>query len=94
MALLGTVTKQSREVLDFDIDYSTVLAGRSDSIVSQTAEVTPSGLTVDSITRLGSVVKVTYSGGINSNLYKITVLATSSVGLVYEDEVNILISDV
>ncbi len=94
MALLGTINKQSRETLDYDIDYSTVLAGRSDSIASQTAEVTPSGLTIVNVTRLGNVVKVTISGGLDSSLYKVTVLATSSVGLVYEDEVNVLITDI
>ena len=94
MAILGTVNKQSREVLDFDIDYTTVLAGRSDTIASQTSEVSPSGLVLDSTTRSGNVVKVTFSAGTNAILYKVTVLATTTAGLVYEDEVNVLVGDV
>jgi hypothetical protein len=45
MAILGTINKQAREILDFDINYDTVLAGRSDTIATQTSEVAPSGLT-------------------------------------------------
>jgi hypothetical protein len=94
MAILGTINKQAREILDFDINYDTVLAGRSDTIATQTSEVAPSGLTLVSTTRSGNVVKVTFSGGTNTTLYKVTVLATTTVGLVYEDEVNVLIGDV
>jgi hypothetical protein len=92
MALLGSITKQSREKLDFDINYATVLAGGSDSIASQTVEVTPAGLTV-AVSRVANVIKVTFSTGTDAVLYKVTVLATTVGTLVYEDEVNVLIED-
>ncbi len=93
MAVLGTINKQPREILDFDISYETVLAGRSDTIASQTSEVTPAGLTLVSTTRSGNVVKVVFSTGTNAINYKVTVLATTTSGLVYEDEVNVLVGE-
>jgi hypothetical protein len=94
MAILGTINKQSREVLDFDIDYATVLAGGSDTITTATSEVTPAGLTLVSTTLNANKAKVVFSAGTNTQLYKVTVLATSSASLIYEDEVNVLIGDV
>lgn len=97
MALLGTFTKQPGEVLDFDIDYSNVLAGRSDVIASQTTSVSPAGVTVVGTTRSddNTLIKVTISGGTSSNSYKITVTATStsSPALIYEDEVTVLVEE-
>jgi hypothetical protein len=97
MALLGSFTKQPREVLDCDIDYSAVLAGRTDTIASQVAEVSPSGagaLSAATPTRSGNVVKVVVSGGLTNTPYKLTILATTTAGLVYEDEVTILVEEV
>jgi hypothetical protein len=94
MALLGTITKQPREILDFDIDYTTVLAGRSDTLSTQTSEVSPSGLTLVSTTRTGNIVKVVISTGTDTQLYKVTVLVTTTAGLRYEDEVNVLVGEV
>ena len=98
MALLGTITKQPSEILDFDIDYTTVLAGRSDTIASQTMAVSPSGLTLVSIVKGtgndANKIKVTFSGGTDTQLYKVTVQATTTVGLKYEDEVNVLVGEI
>lgn len=94
MALLGSFTKQPREVLDFDISYATVLAGRSDTITGVTVEVTPSGLTLGTPTITGSVAKVKVSGGTTGVTYKVTALATSSATLVYEDELNVIVEEV
>lgn len=95
MALLGSFTKQPREVLDCDIDYSTVLAGRNDILLSHTVEVFPSGeLTVFSSTIYGNKLKIVVSGGLDKKLYKLTVLMTTSANLIYEDEVNVIIKEV
>ncbi len=94
MALLGSFTKQPREVLDFDIDYSTVLAGRSDTITGVVLEVAPSGLTLTTPTITGNISKAKVSSGTASVMYKVTALATSSAGLVYEDEINVLVEEV
>jgi hypothetical protein len=94
MAILGTINKQSREVLDFDIDYATVLVGRTDTISTASSEVSPTGLTLVSTSLAANKVKVVFSAGTNSTLYKVTVLATSTANLIYEDEVSVLIGDV
>lgn len=93
MAILGTINKQSREILDFDIDYATVLLGRSDTISTATSEVSPAGLTLVSTSLNNNLAKVTVSAGTDAILYKVTVLATSTAGLIYEDEVNVLIGN-
>ncbi len=94
MALLGTFTKQPREVLDVDIDYTAVLEGRVDTITSQTSEVSPAGLTLISTTREGNKIKVVVGSGTVDTVYKVTVLATTTAGLVYEDEVTVLVEEV
>lgn len=94
MALLSAFTKQPREILDFDIDYSTVLAGRSDTIASKVVEVSPVGLTIVSSTLTNNIIKVIVSAGTTGIIYKVTTLATTTAGLVYEDEVNVLVEEV
>lgn len=94
MALLGSFTKQPREVLDFDISYATVLAGRSDTITGVTVEVTPAGLTLGTPVVTAGVAKVKVSDGTDGISYKVTALATSSATLVYEDEITVLVEEV
>lgn len=99
MALLGSFTKQPREVLDCDISYATTLADRIDTISgTPTTEVSPSevnGVTVDSVVVSGTSVKLTVSDGLDTTgLYKITILTTTTpAGLVYEDEINVLVEE-
>jgi hypothetical protein len=96
MAILGNFTKQVREVLDFDISYSAVLANRPGEEISGIAvEVAPSGLVIESsLIYEGNKAKVVVSGGTDSVLYTVTVLATSSENLVYEDEVQVLVENI
>lgn len=95
MAILGSFTKQPREVLDCDIDYATVLAGRNDILLSHSVEVFPSGeLTIVSSTIYNNKLKIIVSGGTDKKLYKLTVLMTTSANLVYEDEINVIIKEV
>lgn len=95
MALIGSFTKQPGEILDFDISYVTVLTGRSDTISTKIVTVIPTGLTIVSSTIVGgNLIKVIASSGTNNTSYKVTTAATSTAGLVYEDEVTILIVEV
>ncbi len=94
MSILGTFTKQPREVLDYDILYSTVLAGRTDTIASVTSEVSPGGGLTATAINTADKCKVVVSGGTTSVVYKVTVLATTTEGLIYEDEVNVLVEEV
>lgn len=95
MALLGSMVKQPREVLDFDVDYTAPLTARSDTVVDKLVEASPAGLTIESSTISGgNKIKVVVSGGTDPTTYKVTVLATTSAGLVFEDEVNIVVEEV
>jgi hypothetical protein len=102
MALLGNFTKQPAEVLDFDISYATVLAGRSDVIVTKATAVTgidltgtPLTVSSSSITGGGTGIKVVVAAGVDAKTYTVTVTATSNAtpALVYEDEVTIVVEE-
>lgn len=95
MALLGSMIKQPREILDFDIDYAGPLTARSDTLVDKVVEVSPVGLTVVSSTISGgNKIKVIVSSGTDAVTYKVTILATTSAGLVFEDEVSVVVEEV
>ena len=96
MALLGTFTKQPSEIVDFDISYITVLLGRADTIASAAITVAPSGLTVPGTGTVtgGNNVKAVISTGTTSVSYTITVKATTSGGLLFEDEIVVLVTEV
>lgn len=95
MALLGTVEKQPREIIDFDILYAKFLAGRTDSITSVTTEIFPSGaLTIPYTNISGTTVKVAIAGGIDGESYKVTVITVTEAGLLLEDEVTVFVQEV
>jgi len=93
MAILGTTTKQPREVIDFDVSYTTALAARSDTLSTKTVEVSPVGLTIVSSTIVGDKIKVLVSAGTTGITYKVTILATTIGGLTYEDEVTVIVEE-
>lgn len=94
MAILGSITKQPREKIDFDLLYAGVLTGRSDSLASVSTEVAPSGqLTVDFAQISGTNIKVKVSLGDTGVSYKVTVIATTTNGYIYEDEVTVFVEE-
>ena len=95
MAILGTVNKQPREILDFDIDYTTVLASRTSVLTTSTSEVSPVGLTLVStvVYAPNKKVKVVVGGGIDGVTNKETVLTETDDGLKYEDEVTVIVEE-
>ena len=95
MAVIGTINKQPREIVDFDISYSKLMQGRTDQIVSATVEISPEG----ELEYLAPVinnpfVKVTLSGGVTNSVYTVTVLASTTAGLRYEDEVYVNVEEI
>lgn len=94
MALLGSFTKQPREVLDFDISYATVLAGRTDTVTGVVLEVTPVGLTLGPAVITDNIAKGKVSAGTTGVSYTVTAIATTTAGLVYEDEILVLVEEV
>lgn len=97
MAVLGSMTKQPNEILDFDIDYTAVLAGRTDTLTTPSVTITPSTgtpVTAPTPTISGNKVKVVVSAGTDAVTYKVTVTVnTTPAGLRYEDEVNIVVQE-
>lgn len=96
MALLGFITKQPNEVLDFDINYAPVLLGRTDALAFALSTSSPAGLTVnDSIVNPEAMTtQVIVSGGVDGVTYKVTVQTSTDNGLLYEDEVNVIVEEV
>jgi hypothetical protein len=94
MAILGIVNKQPREVIDFDISFDTFLKDRADTLVSVNSEVFPSGLNVLYTSIDSSIVKCVVAGGLDGQSYKVTVLTSTSAGLLLEDEVNVMVQEV
>lgn len=92
-ALLGRFVKQSSEVLDYDVDYTDWFSNRQDSAAS--FEVTAqAGITVEATSRSGNVVKTVLGGGTDGESYKLTVLLTTTAGLVKEADFIVRIKDV
>jgi hypothetical protein len=98
MAIVGTVTKQPNEVLDVDINYVPVLPDGVTISGTPTATVSPSGVTVSTISVItGNKIKFTLSGGTDGGgPYVVTVRVTtsSSPANVYEDEVNVIVEEI
>lgn len=95
MALLGVVNKQPREIIDFDISYAQFLAGRTDTLDSVVTEVTPSGALSVAFTNIsGTSVKTVIQSGVDGQTYKVTVITTTTAGLILEDEVTVMVQEV
>lgn len=83
MSILGRFTKQPGETLDYDIDFSDWFLDREDVPASFTT-VVPTGITLVSSVRLGTVVKLVLAGGTSGEKYQITVRMTTDTDLVKE----------
>lgn len=91
--LLGRFTKQSAEILDYDVDYTEWFEGRTDTPASQIVVADP-GITVVGTSRTGNVVKIVLGGGTDGDVYKVTVRLTTTLGLVREADFTVTIKDV
>lgn len=92
MAILAVFSKQTHEVQDFDIDFTPYLTGHTDTPSSYTLASEP-GITIDSHSRTGNVVKVWVSGGMDGETYKITATMTTIGGRVKEGDIKVKIKD-
>jgi hypothetical protein len=95
MSILGTFNKQPAEVLDYDVDFTSWLG--SDTIVSQTSTVSPSGaltITQSSIMSGSKVVKNVCSGGTHGTRYKVTVQITTATNLIKQAEFNVSVKEI
>lgn len=92
MAILAVFSKQTHEVQDYDVDFTPYLTEHVDTPVSYTV-VAEAGITIDSHSRTGNVIKVWVSGGENGVTYKITVTMTTAGGRVREADVKVKFRD-
>lgn len=94
MALLGRFTKQPGETIDYPVDFTDWMAGRTgDSIASYTVAVA-AGITIATYVRVGNLITVVLSGGTDGVSYKTTVKITTAAGLVKEAEFIVKIKEV
>ena len=92
-AILGKFSKQSSEVLDYDVDFTDWFSNRTDTPASFTATA-ETGIAVVSSARSGNVVKTILSGGTNGTKYKVTIRMTTSANLVKEADFTVTVKDV
>lgn len=91
--ILGTVTQQPAERLDYDIDYvEQAFLTSGETISSAVTVVDVVGLTVATM-NLSTKVKLWIEGGTAGTTYKVTVTATTSDGRIKQDELKVRIKD-
>lgn len=93
MSVLGRYKKQPNETLDYDVSYAKFFSKRTDDIATATATA-ETGLTVGTNTVLGKIYKIFLSGGTNGQTYKVTVVMTSTTGVIKEDEFYVTIKEI
>lgn len=102
--ILGTFDKQPADVLDYDIDFSSILDD-GDTVASVgdppvptplSRVSSPSGLTFGPtvVINSGKTVKQWISGGTNRIQYKITLTVTTNAGRVKQVEFVVRVKDV
>lgn len=92
MTTLGKFTKQSAEVLDYYVDFTSWFADRTDTPTSQVTTA-DAGVTVVSSAITGQKVKVVISGGTSGTKYKVTVRLTTSASIVKEVDFYVVVKD-
>lgn len=96
MSLIGTITKQPREILPVDISYADVIGSRTATSIVQSVTV-PSGMTMASEQVSGQVLQVYVSGGTDGVIYRWTVLTDITIGgrvTRVEDEFDVAVVEV
>lgn len=95
MAIIGRMTKQPSEVLDYDVDFSEWLPD-DDSIATASAVRTPAtSLAIDSTSVFDSTwVKVWLSAGTTGVKYKVTVTVVTDDGRTKEAEFYVNVKEV
>ena len=95
MTILAKHRKQPGETLDYDISYSSTDLPGGDTIVSATAsrvcltDPADTALDILTVTYAAKRSKVWLADGTSGKRYKVTVVATSAAGRVFEDEFTV-----
>ena len=92
VGILGKFFKQPSEVKDYNFDFTDFLTDKNDTIA--TAIVTaPAGLTVNSYSHVGGVVKAFVSGGTDGTSYTLRCLMVTTGGRTEEAEITIRVKE-
>lgn len=92
--LLGTVSKQPRDRIDFDVTFGDWLDERGgDTIGAVLASVAPAGLTLLTTANDGRRVKQWIEGGESGTTYQITLTATTVGGRQKEVEIRVRVRE-
>lgn len=95
MAVIGSITKQPREILPIDLDYSKVIGTRIVDSITPTIEV-PAGMTLSSSQVSGNVLQLYVASGTTGTAYTWTVLTDIVIGgrtSRLEDEFTVLVEE-
>lgn len=95
MAIIGSLTKQPREIIDVEISYAKVLGDRVASSITPSVEV-PAGMLMDAQTVGADSVRLYVRGGTSGQSYTWTVLTDLVVGgrlIRVEDEFVVLVEE-
>lgn len=84
--------QQTRDVRDYDLDYSEVIP-RTDEVISAAVSVEPPGLTLQHQVIAARRLKVWIEGGVRDAAHKVTVVARTAGGRVHESEFKVRIKD-
>lgn len=90
--ILAKYKKQPGETLDYDISYAEFFSNRTDALAS-VALVVPTGIT-GTLTTSADTAKVVVSGGTNGVTYTLTVMMTTTTGIVKEDEFRVTVKEI
>lgn len=92
--LIAKITKQPRDVRDYDLDFGSDECGfpATDVISTVQCSVAPAGLTI-TYAYSGLIVKIWAQGGTDKVNYKVTVLATTNSGRAKEVELIFKVKD-
>lgn len=93
MSIIGKFKKQPGERLDYEVSYVDFFSERTDAISG--AVVYPeTGLNLVSTTVVGETVIIVLSEGLVGVKYKITVVMTTTTGIIKEDEFFITVKEI
>lgn len=90
-SILGRFTKQSDEVLDYDVDFEDWFTNRTDAPDSFTVSAETGITVVGSSMASTYVVRVVLSGGTDGESYKITVLLTTDAATPITKEADFVV---
>lgn len=91
--MLGVLTKQPADILDYDVNFEEWLS-EDDTVASAGAVVEPAGeITITDVLISNPIVKIWLAGGVDGSSYKITVTTTTAFGRKKETEFRIRVKD-